>query len=206
LVDGGPQRGAATGRDAPPRSPDPSLRERDRRLVAAVLGKNRKAAAEFVGRFSDPVYRYVHFRLMPRADLVDDVVQEVFLAAWDSLESFRGTSSLKSWILGIARHKVEAHYRKELRRSLSFDSDEDVVTEVGEPPRLDSELDRRRTLEATRRVLRDMPESYRLLLLWRYWDRRSLADIGRALGKTEKAIERALARARRDFKRRWDDR
>ena len=50
-----------------------------------------------------------------------------------------------------------------------------------------------------------MPEAYRLLLLWRYWEKRSLADIGETLGKTEKAIERALARARREFKRRWDD-
>lgn len=205
MVEAVPPVGAGKAKGASASLADPIPGNRDRELVDAVLQKNRKAAAEFVVRFSDPVYRYVRSRLMPRADLVDDFIQEVFLAAWDNLDSFRGTSSLRNWMLGIARHKVEAHYRKELRRHLSFDSDDDLLPEVAEQPRLDTELDRKRTLAATREILTEMPEAYRLLLLWRYWEKRSLADIGETLGKTEKAIERALARARREFKRRWDD-
>lgn len=198
-IDAAEAGGASTSR----RDPDPGGADRD--LVEAVLGKNRKAAAQFVARFSDPVYRYIRSRLVPRTDLVDDLVQEVFLAAWDNLHSFRGASSLRSWMLGIARHKVEAHYRRELRRHLSFDSDDDSVPEVADEPHLDRELDRKRAAAATREILAGMPETYRLLLLWRYWEKRSLEDIGRSLGKTEKAIERALARARREFKRRWPD-
>ena len=205
MVEAGPPVGAAEVKGASASLADPIPGDGDLELVEAVLQKNRKAAAEFVGRFSDPVYRYVRYRLMPRADVVDDLVQEVFLAAWDNLDSFRGTSSLRNWMLGIARHKVEAHYRKELRRHLSFDSDDDLLPEVAEQPSLDTELDRKRARSATREILSEMPEAYRLLLLWRYWEKRSLADISETLGKTEKAIERALARARREFKRRWDD-
>src|SRR4030095_7763293 len=51
----------------------------------------------------------------PRADVVDDVVQDVFLAALGSLSSFLGHAPLRSWLLGIARHKVEAFYRQQLR-------------------------------------------------------------------------------------------
>ncbi len=176
----------------------------DRKLVAAILSKNRKAAAEFVSKYSDPVYRYARYRLMPRIDLVDDLVQEVFLAAWDNLESYRGKSSLKSWLLGIARHKAEAHYRRELRRHISFDSGHDPVPEPVLEPSLDSDLDRERSKTQTREILGDLPESYRLLLFWRYWERRSLAEIATELGKTEKSVERALARARTQFKRRWN--
>jgi len=87
----------------------------DRDLVAEVLRKDRKATAEFVARYADHVYSYVRRRLIPRADLVEDLVQEVFLAAWENLEKFRGESALRTWLLGIARHKVEDHYRKRLR-------------------------------------------------------------------------------------------
>jgi RNA polymerase sigma-70 factor (ECF subfamily) len=180
-------------------------RDRERALVDAVLAKNRKAAAEFVALLSDPVYRYVRYRLTPRHDVIDDLVQEVFLAAWDNLGSFRGASSLKTWIIGIARHKVETYYRRELRRHLSFDSDDDHVPDVAEDPALEVEMDRKRALAVTVKILGDMPEAYRLLLRWRYWDKRSLAEIGGDLGKSEKAIERALARARAEFKRRWND-
>src|SRR6266851_1295228 len=50
-------------------------------LLAAVLATDRKAAAEFVARYADAVYAYVSRRLAPRADLVEDIVQDVFLVA-----------------------------------------------------------------------------------------------------------------------------
>ena len=175
----------------------------DRKLVIAILSKNRKAAAEFVTKYSDPLYKYARYRLMPRIDMVDDLVQEVFLAAWDNLESYRGRSSLKSWLLGITRHKVEAHYRRELRRHLSFDSEDNSVSDPVDQPSMDSELDRERARAQTREILADLPESYRLLLFWRYWERRSLAEIASELGKTEKSVERALARSRTQFRMRW---
>src|SRR6266705_3899527 len=63
-------------------------------LLAAVLAKDRKAAAEFVARYADAVYAYVSRRLAPRADLVEDVVQDVFLVALQKLATFAGQSSV----------------------------------------------------------------------------------------------------------------
>ena len=83
----------------------------DSTLVASVLRQDRKATAEFLFLHADPVYTCVRNRLIPRTDLVQDVFQDVFLAAWQGLAGFRGTSSLRSWLLGIARHKVENYYR-----------------------------------------------------------------------------------------------
>ena len=98
--------------------PRPSVvGEPEHELIAALLNKDRKATAEFVMRFADPVHAYIRQRLAPRTDLTDDLVQEVFLAALKGLPSFTGRSPLRSWLLGIARHKVEDHYRARLRRS-----------------------------------------------------------------------------------------
>src|SRR5438876_6327183 len=63
-------------------------------LLQAVLKKDRKATAEFVSRYADPVYGYVSQRLAPRADLVEDLVQEVFLVALEKLDTFAGKSSV----------------------------------------------------------------------------------------------------------------
>src|SRR5262245_41003134 len=87
----------------------------ERELVAAILRKDRKATARFVAEHTDHVYTYVRHRLAPRADLVDDVVQDVFLAALRGLSTFLGNAPLRSWLLGIARHKVETYYRQRLR-------------------------------------------------------------------------------------------
>src|SRR5215469_8087554 len=92
---------------------EPSLDD-DLSLVAAVLTKDRKATAEFVGRFADGLYGYVRSRLTPRYDEVDDLVQEIFLAAWKNLRRYQGTAPLQAWVMGIARHKIEDYYRARL--------------------------------------------------------------------------------------------
>lgn len=177
----------------------------DQDLVAEVLRKDRKATAEFVARCADHVYAYVRRRLIPRADLVDDLVQEVFLAAWENLDKFRGDSPLRSWLLGIARHKVEDHYRKRLRELQFRDEGEDSSEEPASSFYLEETLAKRQAGERTREVLKMLPETYTLILLWRYWEKRSLRDIAVQIGRTEKSVERLLARARQQFKKRWNE-
>lgn len=177
----------------------------DARLVAAVLQRDRKAMAEFVSRHADSVYGYVRHRLVPRTDLADDLAQEVFLAALKGLRGFSGKSSLQSWLLGIARLRVADHYRKTLRRDEVFDETEDPVSGPVSFPEFEDELDRNRLKERTRRVLSQLPEAYAYVLVWRYWDHRSAREISADTGRTEKAVERLLARARVQFKRRWED-
>ena len=177
--------------------------ERDLEFAAAILDKDRKATAEFVSRYADSIYSYVRHRLIPRADLVDDVVQDVFLAAWDKLDRFRGEASLEAWLLGIARHKVESYYRARLREPEPIENDNSELAPV-EDPQFDETLDRERLAVRTRKVLASLPEAYSLALLWRYWEKRSARDIAREIGKTEKAVERTLARAREQFRRRWN--
>jgi RNA polymerase sigma-70 factor, ECF subfamily len=176
----------------------------DQELVAAVLRRDRKATAQFVSQHADAVYAYVRRRLIPREDSADDIVQEVFLAAWKHLANFRGTSSLRSWLLGIARHKIEDYYRSRLREPESLpDAEGTVVAEMTCTPRYEEALDRAQFEEKVRRVLASLAEPYSLLLLWRYWERRSAREMAEQTGKSEKAIERLLARARAHFRKRW---
>ncbi len=176
----------------------------DRELVAAVLHKDRKATAEFVERYADAVYSYVRSRVMPRPEAADDLVQEVFLAAWQSLKAFRGDASLRQWLLGIARHKVEDYYRRRLRQLEIPENEGDSEFEIAVVPRFEEELDRTLQRAKVRQVLATLPESYGLALLWRYQEDRSAREMAEMTGKTEKAIERLLARARESFRRSWE--
>ena len=71
----------------------------ERELIASVLRHDRKAAARLVAAHIDAVYGYARSRLAPRADLVDDIVQAVFLAALNGLATFHAQSSLRTWLL-----------------------------------------------------------------------------------------------------------
>jgi len=170
----------------------------DRALAAAMLARDRKAAAEFVQRFSDPLVGYVRSRLQPRWEEVDDIVQDTFLTALRSIGNYRGESPLRSWVLGIARHKVEDHYRARLR--LVELPDEGELAEEGE---LDVVLDRASAEMRAAVILRGLPDHYRVVLLWRYWEERSAAEMAALTGKTVKSIERLLSRAREEFGAQW---
>jgi RNA polymerase sigma-70 factor (ECF subfamily) len=176
----------------------------DAELVAAILLKDRKATAEFVGRYADDLYSYVRSRLAPRYDQVEDLVQEVFLTALRSLSQYRGTGSLQAWVTGIARHKVEDYYRARLRAPESIEySDQEPATSA--PASDVHELIEQDQLQKnTWRVLAGLSEQHRLALIWRYWDKASAREMALKTGKTEKAIERLLARARAEFRERWN--
>ena len=90
-------------------------------LVEAILRKDRKATAEFVSRYTDKIYSYVRYRLIPRGDMVEDLVQDVFLEGLGGLKNFRGDSTLEDWLLGIARHKIGDYYRSRLREPMALD-------------------------------------------------------------------------------------
>jgi RNA polymerase sigma-70 factor, ECF subfamily len=179
-------------------------RDDEREVVASILRKDRKAAAQLVADHIDAVYAYARHRLMPRAELADDVVQDVFLAALKGVAKFQGQSSLRSWLIGIARHKIEDIYRQRLRPAEPLDDGDGIDAEPGaEAPTLDDQIDTARTRAKTRRVLAQMPERYGLVLLWRYWEHRSTREIAGATRTTEKSVERMLARARARFKELW---
>jgi RNA polymerase sigma-70 factor, ECF subfamily len=136
---------------------------------------------------------------------VEDLVQEFFLAAWRSLGNFRGEASLHQWLRGIARHKVEDYYRKRLREPEVRVEIEEALPELTVIPRYEEQLDRASNLQKTYRVLARLPETYGLVLLWRYLEQRSAREMAQRTGKSEKAIERLLARAREHFRKEWND-
>src|SRR6266850_1930986 len=143
-------------RTAELRPPTPPSEEQA--LVAAVLARDRKAAAEFVARYADDVYGYVSRRLAPRADLVEDVVQDVFLVALQKLVTFAGQSSVVGWLLGIARHKVEDVYRAQLREPDPLPDEDDMPSKRSAvTPSLDDLIDAARAEEKTRQILERLP-------------------------------------------------
>ena len=181
-----------------------SIAIEDSQLAAAVLAKDRKATAEFVARYADSVYGYIHARLAPRYDQVEDLVQEVFLSAWENLGRYRGAGPLEAWVMGIARHKIEDYYRARLRAPESIDDPDQIPVSPATTSDIHDFLEQSELRKKTWQVLAQLSDQHRLALIWRYWDRASACEMAQKTGKTEKAIERLLARAREEFRRRWN--
>jgi RNA polymerase sigma-70 factor (ECF subfamily) len=171
-------------------------------LAAAIVARDRKATARLVEIYADPVHHYIWKRLAPKVDMVDDLVQETFIAAWRGIGSYSGQASLRTWLLSIARNKVEDHYRGTLKRPLVEleDAEPELIDEGGS---VEWELDARREARRAAGILLKLPYEYAAALRWRYWDGDSAREMAAATGRSEKAVERLLARARARFKVLW---
>ena len=71
-------------------------------------------------------------------------------------------------------------------------------------PVLDQSLDASAEQDRVERTLALLPETYAMVLIWRYRDEKSVREMAELSGKTEKAMERMLARARENFRKEWN--
>lgn len=78
-------------------------------LKHLAQGYDRSAVlSDLMNSFGNDVWNFAYF-LTSRSDVADDISQEVFLAAYNGLHTFRGDCSVKSWLLTITRNKA-LHY------------------------------------------------------------------------------------------------
>ncbi len=194
-----------TVQESPPsRSPDlpiPKPTHDEAELVSAIHARDRKATALFVAKYADGLFAYLRRRLEPRTDLAEDLLQEVFVTAFESIEKLQDPSALRAWLYGIARHKVEDHYRWVLRDAPADRKDQTPAVDADFERILDDE----RLEHRISWVMDGLDADYRAVLYWRYWEQRSCREMAVQLDRTEKAVERLLARARVQFKRRWNE-
>jgi len=118
-----------------------SLPEEDG-LIAALRAGEESAYETLIRQYQQPVYNLVCRLMNDRVDAAD-VVQEVFLKVFRSIGSFRGNSSLKTWIYRITVNEAHNHRRwfsRHQRQEVSFGGEEglapaeDCLTAPGRSP------------------------------------------------------------------------
>lgn len=84
---------------------------------------------KWVDDFADELFRFAVGRVKDHA-VAEDLVQDAFLSALNSLDNFRGDCSEKSWLYNILRNKIIDHYRKKTNQELKQDNADSVNEEA----------------------------------------------------------------------------
>jgi RNA polymerase sigma-70 factor (ECF subfamily) len=83
----------------------------DTELIEGIRRSNEADFNLLYERYFPRVYSFAYLRLRNRAD-TEEVVQDVFTAVFQSIDAYRGQSSLLAWIYGIAKNTVNNHIRR----------------------------------------------------------------------------------------------
>ena len=172
----------------------------DAALVRAAQGGDARAFGELYERYRQPLYRYC----LARSDSpheAEDLVSDVFLKAMESLARYRDQGlPFIAFLYRVARNAAIDRGRKEKGSSLF---------EMTVEPRsaVDVEGDAARSLEmdAILGAMRKIKPEYREVILLRFVEGYSAADVAKLLDKAEKAIwnlqQRGLERLRHELNR-----
>jgi RNA polymerase sigma-70 factor, ECF subfamily len=164
--------------------------------MAGVTGEPQAALLELYDAALPEVYGYLLARTGRRA-LAEDLTAETFLAAVDAVRKPGAEPVTTGWLIGVARHKLVDHWRRQAREERSLAA---VPSEPEAQDPWDATLDSLRAQDA----LAGLAAHHRAALTLRYCDDLPVREVAALLDRTVHATEALLVRARAAFRRAYE--
>ena len=185
----------------------------DGELLSLYIEGEETAFSEIVSRYKNGLYAFLRM-FLNRKELVEDVFQETFLQLFNSRESFDTSRPLRPWLFTIAANKAKDALRKWQRKNaipigtmtdsedMSFDDMLNSVTSDSTLPY--EQLQKDETALRVRRIISDMPENLREILVFAYFNRFSYKQMAEILsipiGTVKSRLHTAVGRFAKEWK------
>src|SRR5262245_49083276 len=163
-----------------------SNQDADAQLVDRYLAGDASAFDEMMIRHQRRIYR-VCYRFVNNREDAMDLAQDVFIKAFEHLESFRRDSSLKTWLCQIAMNHCINHVRKHSQDFV------EVKEDTGsEWPSVQLQLEDREEREQFRRLLKQLPPKRKAILELRINEQLSYEEIAKISGRSVSTIKASV--------------
>jgi RNA polymerase sigma-70 factor (ECF subfamily) len=157
----------------------------DKEYVRRCRSGNTEDFRVLVSRYQKSVFSFLMAKLNNCWSDAEEAAQESFVRAFMSLKKLRKPESFHAWLLGIAGRVALEQHRVQKRRRLERAVEEDIKAAPSAPQETGS-LDE---------AVASLPETYRRLILMRYYDGLSCREIGQRLEMPLGTVTKMLSRA-----------
>jgi RNA polymerase sigma-70 factor (ECF subfamily) len=177
----------------------------DQGLVAATLAGDSEAFQVLVERYQTRLFGLVRHYTRSAVE-VEDIVQETFLKAYSRLATFQQSSAFYTWLYRIAVNTILDLKKRKSRSPIQPMAEPE---ELGAPAseatermtvRRDAQLERAEIADITHRVLAELPDIFRTVLVMREFEDLAYQEIADVLEISIGTVESRLFRARARFK------
>jgi RNA polymerase sigma-70 factor (ECF subfamily) len=166
------------------------MNESDLELVALWRTGDNIAGSALVKRHFAALHRFFASKARGHEE---DLIQQTFMACVEAKDAFRGDSTFRAYLFGLARFQLLTHYRKVYRRSevdLTTTSVQDLATSPT------GALLRREERQLLELALQRIPVDQQIALELCYWEELSAPEISRVLGTPENTVYSRIRRAK----------
>jgi RNA polymerase sigma-70 factor (ECF subfamily) len=167
----------------------------DAGLVVALRAGRQSAKAALFDRYGRHVQRVLSRVLGPDPD-IQDLLQDVFVSALESIDRLSDPNALRPWLSRIAVFTARGRIRRRVRWRFIRSEPMEELTEV-EANSASAEVSE--ALRATYRVLNQLPPDERIAFALRFIDGMELTEVAEASEVSLATIKRRLVRAQRRF-------
>lgn len=170
---------------------DVAMAATDAELLEAWRGGDRRAGEELFERHFDAVARFFRNKIDHG---IDDLIQRTFLACVESRDKFRGDSTFRTYIFGVAHNVLGKHFRSKRRHGDRIDFGVTSVHDIAPSPSVivAKHREQRLLLEALRRI----PIEHQIVLELYYWERLPAPEVAQVVGCPEGTARTRIRRAK----------
>jgi RNA polymerase sigma-70 factor, ECF subfamily len=170
----------------------------DHALIKKILARDRHALAAFYRKFAPKLQILIRSKIYNQAD-GEEILQDTLFAFLEAIRDFHGASSLQTFLFSICHHKIIDYYRRKKIKQLVFSQMPNLEVLVSPMLNPEEELDTVLLKEKIQIVLGNMLPHYRHLLVSKYVDNLSVAEVAKKFALSFKGAESQLFRARKAF-------
>jgi len=141
------------------------------------------------------------FSIVGKAELADDIIQDVFIKVIEKLQTFRGGSSMKTWLLSITRNTAyNSRSKWFIRKTTSFDKWADSYSY----PSAETEAIKQIEMNDTWKIVMGLPIKFREVLVLYVHHDMSHREIAETIGVPEGTVKSRLHHARLKFAKQYN--
>jgi RNA polymerase sigma factor (sigma-70 family) len=159
---------------------------------------NKTVYIKVYNEYKKPVFNLLLSRSRGNREVAQDIMQETFLTAFKSLDRLKNPGHIEAWLITIAKNKLTDYFRKSARRKKYIETH---GTETNMSPDVAEELHLKEQVALLHMGMEKINPTYRRLLTMRCWEDMSVKEIAEKIGRTKKAVENMLFRAKESLKK-----
>lgn len=176
--------------EAPPRK----VRPNEQALQALERGDRRAALVILMSAYGADIHRYC-YKILRNRSTADDVHQLVFIQAFESFGSYSGSSSLRTWLYGIANHRCLDACKVNRRWFHRFKLGTETHDEVDPAPSGEDRVATKSVVEALDGCLEKLEPHVRIAVILRYQEGFSYEQMAQICQEKPATLQARVARA-----------
>lgn len=173
----------------------------DLELVNRAVGGDQKAFQLLFDKYREPLFYHI-LRMVRDREIIEDLLQEVFLKAFDNIYSYNTQYAFSTWLYRITTNHTIDYLRKKKLKTYSLD--EPVQTKDGEvsidvideSSESDDLIQRKQRSKILRQALDSLPDKYKQVIELRHMDELSYQEIADIMDLPLGTIKAHIFRAR----------